>query len=138
MSSPLSLARIRNDLRAFQKHEVVLYGSSATNTSTSRSDLDIAIITRNNNPAKNKKFWLQALGLVPEQYDLKVFELLPLEIKAAIIDRHRLIFGDALKISEYFYHFRKLWADVKPRYYAHQFQSITEKMKVMEHSNPHH
>ena len=128
MKSILSLLSIKHDLTPLQKCWVVVYGSYASGNFTSRSDIDVAIITQESNKEKNKKIWLTAVGQVPQCYDLKIFELLPLEIKAEIMKNHLVIFGDKTEISEYFYHFRKLWDDMKHRYYGNQFTSIKEKL----------
>ena len=68
---------------------------------------------------------------IPSIYHLNIFELLHLNVKADIMDNHIVIFGDRLEISEYFYHFRKLWNDQKHRYYDNQFSSFKEKMKAL-------
>ena len=38
---------------------------------------------------------------------IRIFELLPLQIKISVIENCRVVFGDKLDISEYFYNFRK-------------------------------
>lgn len=48
-------------------------------------------------------------------YDVKIFELLPLRIKMSIIKDHIVVYGNELELSEYFYHYRKLWMDSKHR-----------------------
>lgn len=131
MNSKPSLTEINNDLASLKSFWVVLYGSYVSGRFTPRSDIDIAIISTETDPRKNKKIWFELLGKVPEKYDLKLFELLPLEIKASIMDNYLVVFGDALDISEYFYHFRKLWQDSKHRYHANRFTSIKEKLAVL-------
>ena len=128
MKSTSSLVSIKNDLTPLRKWWVVIYGSYATGEYTTRSDIDVVIITREKNREKNKRIWLEIIGQVPSRYDLKVFELLPLEIKAEVIKKNLIIFGDKGEISEYFYHFRKLWEGMKHRYYENQFRSIKEKI----------
>ncbi|HLC70523.1 MAG TPA: nucleotidyltransferase domain-containing protein [Candidatus Nanoarchaeia archaeon] len=123
-----SLPSIKRDLNPLHKWWVVVYGSYASGNFTQRSDIDVAIITQESNKEKNKKIWLKVLGQMPQCYDVKIFELLPLEIKAEIMKNHQVIFGDEKEISEYFYHFRKLWDDMKHRYYGNQFTSIKEKL----------
>lgn len=131
MNSKPTLVEIKHDLAALHSFWVVLYGSYVCGRFTSRSDIDVAVISRVSDPQKNKKIWFQLLGKASEKYDLKLFELLPLEIKASIMDNYLVLFGDALEISEYFYHFRKLWNDSKRRYYANQFTSVQEKMRAL-------
>ena len=131
MNSKPSLRTIKSDLAPLQHFWVVVYGSYTTMSYTSRSDLDIAVLTRISDPAKNKKKWSDLLGKFSQEYDIKVFELLPLEVKANIIKNYEVVFGDQLDISEYFYHFRKLWDDSKHRYYENQFSTVAEKMKAL-------
>ncbi len=131
MNSKPSLAKIQRQLKSLKDSNVVVYGSYDSEYFTSRSDIDIAMVTMNNDPAENKKIWQRMLGKVPPQFDLKVFELLPLDIKASVMNKYAVIFGDPLEISEYFYHFRKLWKDVEPRYTANQFTNLKEKLKAL-------
>jgi len=42
-----------------------------------------------------------------EQFNVKIFEDLPLYIKMDIIKHHRIILGDDIELSYYFYWFRK-------------------------------
>jgi len=132
MNSKPSLAQIKNDLSELKNFEVAIYGSYATDVFTSRSDIDIAIITREKNPEKNIKIWKECLGKAAKLYHINVFELLPLPVKKNIMDNHIVVFGDKLEISEYFYHFRKLWEDIKIRYYENQFSSFREKIEKMK------
>ncbi len=130
MKSTPSLLSVKHDLHPLRKWWVVVYGSYASENYTSRSDIDVAIITQESDKERNKKIWLKVVGQVPQHYDVKVFELLPLEIKADIMKKHQVIFGDMNEISEYFYHFRKLWDDMKHRYYGNQFASLKEKLAL--------
>ncbi len=131
MNSKPSLPELQSQLQNLKNNKVIIYGSYASSNFTSRSDIDIAILTMKSNPTENKKIWESALGKVPDRFDLKVFELLPLEVKASIIQNHIVIFGNPLEISEYFYHFRKLWDDLKPRFTANQFTGLQEKLKAL-------
>ncbi|MEW5896249.1 MAG: nucleotidyltransferase domain-containing protein [Nanoarchaeota archaeon] len=126
-----SLREIKKDLENFREYEVVVYGSYAKRELTSRSDIDIAVITRKKRPEENTKIWRQMLGKAPQEYDVKMFELLPLEIKISLIGNYKVIYGDALEISEYFYHFRKLWKDVSKRYYENKISRVKEKLKLL-------
>lgn len=111
---------------------MVIYGSYAQGTNTIRSDIDVAVIAKENKPQKSLEIWRGLLGSVPQKYDVKVFELLPLEIKAGVMDSYFVIFGEWGGISEYFYHFRKLWKDVKPRFEQNQFSSFREKKALLQ------
>ena len=131
MSSKISTEKIKAELAGFKKYNLVIYGSYIGKNFNSRSDIDIALITMNPNPTKNKKIWLNLMGKVPEKYDFKVFELLPLDIKASLINNYIVIYGDSLGLSEYFYHFRKLWKDCHKRYSENLFSTIQEKLKAL-------
>ena len=125
------LNKLRKELSGLKDYEVVVYGSYASGAAHSRSDIDLAVISRKNSPLQNKKLWKGLLGKVSEKYDLKIFELLPLDLKASLMNNYLVIFGNNLEISEYFYHFRKLWKDNQHRYEENQFTSVKEKMKAL-------
>lgn len=125
------MEKLRHDLAKLKNFDGVVYGSYCTSNFHKRSDIDIAIITRKTSPATNQKIWSQLVGQAPDIYDIKLFELLPLEIKISIAKNHLVIFGNKLDISEYFYHFRKLWVDVAHRYYENQFTDFREKIKAL-------
>ena len=127
-----SIKKIKNNLKGLNNYEVVIFGSLINRKYTKRSDIDSAVITRIKNREKNKEIWFNLLNKVTSGYDLKVFELLPLPMQISIADGHIVIFGDSLEISEYFYHFRKLWKDVEKRYKENQFASIKEKKEALQ------
>ena len=129
-----SLKTIKADLSKLKEFEVIIYGSFCTSYFHQRSDIDIAVITRKNLPELNKKIWAELLGKAPDKYDVKIFELLPLEIKISAMKNYKVIFGDKLDISEHFYHFRKLWVDVAHRFYENQFSHFHEKAKALRAS----
>lgn len=119
------IKEIKNDLSLLKDDEVVLFGSYASGKADIRSDIDIAIITRE----KDRK---KALGKAPDNYDIKIFELLPLHIKASLFKNYKVVFGNRLDISEYFYEFRKLWNDMKYRFEENQFKSGKDKIMALE------
>lgn len=128
MKSKPSLQTIRKELRALQKYDTIIFGSYVTGDFTAKSDIDVAVITKQKNPDKNKIIWKSILGNASGKYHINVFELMPLHLKTNIINNHKVIFGNNLEITEYFYHFRKLWQDSKQRYYENQFKSVKEKI----------
>ncbi|MBI2669444.1 nucleotidyltransferase domain-containing protein [Candidatus Woesearchaeota archaeon] len=131
MPSKKSLDEIRKNLASLQKYDLVVYGSYSKGTRTARSDIDVAVITRKKEYAENVKIWKALLGKVPLPYGLKIFELLPLDIQMGIIENHRVLFGNALDLSEYFYTYRKAWNDVRQRFQENQFSSIRQKIVLM-------
>lgn len=126
------LQKIRTDLHLLMDYEVVVFGSYASKKADSRSDIDIAVLTRERDRTRCIKIWTEMLGKVPEDYDLKIFELLPLQIKASLMQNYEVVFGNRLDISEYLYDFRKLWNDSKQRFFENQFSSSREKIKALE------
>jgi predicted nucleotidyltransferase len=72
------------------------------------------------------------LGKTPPIYDVRVFELFPLHIKAEVMSKYIVVFGDPLEISEYFYYYRKLWKDVEKRYRENQYTSYKEILQGIE------
>ncbi len=118
----MNLKKIREDLRGLKdlkgqanELEVVAFGSHVTGGQRPSSDVDIAIITRIHEREQNLQIWKNTLPYNYEPYDIKIFELLPLRIKMSIIRDYIVVFGDEVEISEYFYHYRKLWMDSKHR-----------------------
>jgi hypothetical protein len=52
-----------------------------------------------------------------EKYDLRIFEILPLYIKMAVIEEGQVLWSrDILELYEYFYPFRREWDDQKHRH----------------------
>ena len=131
MNSRPSIEKIKKDLTALRKFEVVVFGSYGQGTITPRSDIDIAIITRHSDPSYNKKVWKDSLSLAKDLYHISIFELLPLHVKASLMKNYQVLFGKGTDISEYFYHFRKLWKDERGRYEANQFSSVREKLSAL-------
>ena len=127
-----SLKKIKEDLKALKQYDVVLFGSIASKQATPRSDIDIAVLSKTSDREKNKDLWYNLLEKVPTSYDFKVFELLPLPIQINIANNNKVIFGDPLEISEYFYYFRKLWKDTEKRYIDNQFSNFREKQKTLQ------
>lgn len=131
-SKPLS--KIEKDLAYLKNFWTVLFGSYVSNDwIPGRSDIDVAIITRTKDRQKNLEIWSSMLEKQHHHdYDLRIFELMPLYLQIEIIKNYKVLFGDPLEISEYFYHYRKLWKDMEYHYESNQFKSLEEKLKLME------
>jgi predicted nucleotidyltransferase len=127
-----TLQDIKNDLSFVKDYKVVVFGSYAAKKADKRSDIDIAVITGEENRKRCIEIWRGLMGKAPEVYDIKIFELLPLRIKASVIQRYEVVFGNRLDISEYFYSFRKLWNDMKHRIEKNRFRSMREKVAALE------
>lgn len=115
-----------------EKYEVILFGSAVEGGMRPESDIDIAVITRNKNEKQNIELQKSLLGEFPQKFDIRVFELFPIDIQISIIRNYKLIFGDPLEISEYFYYFRKKWNDCKYRILSNQFTSYHERLLIMK------
>lgn len=120
------IEQLRRDFMPFKDDcmGIVLYGSHAWGEATERSDVDICLVKPR--PGTYERV-LEKLG---GKYDVKVFEELPLYIQIEVIRNHRVVYGDELELSEYFYRFRKLWKDMEHRVKENQFKSVREKVKL--------
>lgn len=127
-----SLAEIKADLYFLRDYEVVVFGSYAAKRADKRSDIDVAVITRENDRERCIDIWGGFLGKAQDIYDIKIFELLPLQIKASVIKSYEVVYGNRGDISEYFYGFRKLWNDVKHRIEENRFRSMEEKVMALK------
>lgn len=128
----LIIQKIKKQLTTLKDtYEVVLYGSCVEGAMRPNSDLDIGVITRSTDKENNKKIQMELFGIAPLEFDLRVFELLPIHIQISIINNYEVIFGDILEISEYFYQYRKKWDDCKERILSNQFNSIEERLKSL-------
>ncbi len=127
-----SIDEIKTDLAFLKDYEVVVFGSYARKRADKRSDIDIAVITREKNRSRCIEIWKSFLGKAPDIYDIKIFELLSLRIKASVIQKYEVVFGDSLDVSEYFYKIRKFWNDMKHRIEENRFQSVREKIMTLK------
>ena len=117
----------------YKGYWTILFGSALNeNFIPERSDIDIAIITQKKDKNTNVSIWESILGKIPPNYDIKIFELLPLYVQIDIINKYLVIFGSLLDISEYFYYYRKMWKDMAIRINNNQFSSIQEKLERMD------
>jgi len=133
MKSLKSLSKIRSDLSFCNNYWAVVYGSYLNKEwIPERSDIDIAIITRTKNRQRNFEIWSNLLDKIPFNYDLRIFELMPLYLQIEITQTYRVLFGDQLEISEYFYDYRTIWKDMVNRYKSNQFHSLEEKLDLIE------
>ena len=94
---------------------ILLYGSLAAGEDSERSDIDISIVA----PVIDDKigFSRRILSNVRDaRYDVRVFELMPLYLKAEVVEKGEIIYTkNIFKLYEYFYYFRKIWEDQKHR-----------------------
>ncbi|GAG97532.1 unnamed protein product [marine sediment metagenome] len=128
----VELGEVRNSFETLEeKYEVIMYGSQVEGGSRPSSDVDIAVITRKVSKEENVKIQEELLGILPLKYDIRVFELYPIYIQMSIIENYKVVFGDPLEISEYFYQYRKKWDDCKHRILSNQFLSYKERLSLI-------
>ena len=125
------IEKLKKDFEEFKDRVfgILLYGSYAKDEYTKRSDIDICLV------GVDKDTYMEILGKLGNKYDIKIFEELPLYIKIDIIKNHKVIFGDELELSEYFYKFRKIWRDMEKRIRENQFKSVREKVMLRRRFN---
>lgn len=111
----MNLNKIRKDLEFLKDREVVLFGSYVAGETTPRSDVDVAIISRSKDRDEMMRLRIEASGRAPEDYDIQVFEALPLIVRGSILENFEVLFGDPLEIGMYFYYERKVWDDFRKR-----------------------
>ncbi|MHA1731692.1 MAG: nucleotidyltransferase domain-containing protein [Promethearchaeota archaeon] len=127
------MGKLREELHGLSKYWTVVYGSVLSPYFIpGRSDIDVAVVTRKRDREENLEVWHDLLGRVHPRYDVRVFELLPLQVQADILDNYIVVFGDPLELSEYFYKFRVAWKDVEKRVRDNQFESVAEKLEGIE------
>ena len=102
---------------------ILLFGPRARLEDVEGSDIDICIVR-----PVNDRVLTEIERTFGGKYDIKVFENLPLYIQIEIIRDHKTMHGDEIQLSEYFYKFRRLWADMALRIEYNRFSSIEERM----------
>ena len=95
---------------------ILLYGSYIDNKTTNRSDIDICVVAPDEDMHNLLSYVLQNINVNLKKYDIRFFSELPLYIRINVIEDGILIYSpNELDLYEYFYTFRKLWADQKHR-----------------------
>lgn len=113
--------KIKEDFQFLEKDilGVLVYGSYAKDELTSRSDIDICIVIGKPSTSKEirkilSKVW-RHVNINKRNYDVKVFEELPMRVKIEVIEEGKISIGKRPDLYEYFYKFRKIWNDQKHR-----------------------
>ncbi|MBS3781962.1 MAG: DNA polymerase subunit beta [Candidatus Thermoplasmatota archaeon] len=110
---------------------VLLFGSKVSENDHFKSDVDIAIVVPGSSNfyydcegvSDEKVDSSKVLGKVfrevntaSKDYDVHVFEELPLHVQIDIINEHQVVYtSDKYAMYEYFYNYRQLWKDQKYR-----------------------
>ena len=130
MKNSISIQQIKEELNFHKDKWVIVFGSWLSNYyMPDRSDIDVAILSKNQNREYNLQFWADIIGNTPTNFDLRVFELLPLTLQMNIITNYQVIYGDALEISEYLYYYRKIWSYARFRIKENKIKTIGEKKR---------
>ncbi|NOQ33717.1 MAG: DNA polymerase subunit beta [Methanosarcinales archaeon] len=94
---------------------ILLYDSLAAGEDSERSDIDISIVA----PSIDDKIGFSRrvlANVLDARYDVRVFELMPLYLKAEVVEKGEIIYTkNIFKLYEYFYYFRKIWEGQKHR-----------------------
>lgn len=116
-------AKVKNDLQFLRDlfwqnrvQSVLLYGSRARSEAGPGSDIDLCIVAPE--AADKAKLWREFISHLRDgPYDVRIFELLPLHIKTAVIEEGLVVYSkDILELYEYFHPFRREWEDQKHRH----------------------
>ena len=95
---------------------ILLFGSYAIDQETNRSDIDICVVAPNEKIFDLLSYVWQKINVALKKYDVRMFSELPLYIKIHVIKNGILIYSpNKFDLYEYFYFYRKLWADQKHR-----------------------
>jgi predicted nucleotidyltransferase len=89
---------------------IVLFGSVAFGEDTERSDVDICLVVGDRKRITRVWDWILRSG-VTEKYDVKIFELLPLKLKKAVMDGKILWTSDEDRLWMIFWKYKKIWED---------------------------
>ncbi|NIQ07936.1 MAG: nucleotidyltransferase domain-containing protein [Candidatus Korarchaeota archaeon] len=100
---------------------VILYGSMVKNKTTDISDIDIAIGYAGS-PEERFRFRMNVLGELPKQFDVHIFQDLPLYIKKDVLDGKVLYSRDTSELYEIALHTIQDFAFFEPRFldYIHR------------------
>jgi predicted nucleotidyltransferase len=89
---------------------IILFGSYANDSSTIRSDIDICLVVGHRDV---KDIFNKVLESdVTEKYDIKIFEILPIYLKAEVMQKSVLIWAaDEPELSYYLHHWNRIVYD---------------------------
>ena len=104
--------RISHDFEFIKRQVqgIILFGSYADDSYTIRSDIDICLVAGGRSVKEIFNMFLAEA--VTEKYDIKIFETLPLYMKAEILENSVIIWTDnEFELSYYLYKWRRLIED---------------------------
>lgn len=91
---------------------VLLFGSAATGRHHARSDVDVCLVAGPGRTPDDVLGVAWRMAHLREEYDIKVFEELPLYLKGEVLDNGLLLHArDTRALWNYLYPYVRLWAD---------------------------
>lgn len=118
------IERIRSDFGFLIDREdvlaILIFGSATKGIEREKSDIDICIVA----PKVKDKVELllkiySKVDVVKKNYDVWIFEELPLFMKVEVIENNAIIHTKSLRdLHDYFYSFKKTWKDQARRQVA--------------------
>ncbi len=114
------MKQLKKDFRFLEQTSIVLgvllYGSHVSDHNIPKSDIDICLVTPNQNLHQMYEYLMENSNSNFGNYDIRFFEELSLYIQAEIIEAGIIIYcQDEPTLFEYFFNYRKRWADQKFR-----------------------
>ncbi|MGC9309971.1 MAG: nucleotidyltransferase domain-containing protein [Candidatus Nanoarchaeia archaeon] len=95
---------------------IILFGSVAQNKSNKFSDIDLAVYY-NGDKKQRFNFRLKALGNLPDKYDIRIFQDLPLYVQKEVL-RGKVVYArDRGFVYDKAYEVVKRFEDFKKTYY---------------------
>ena len=110
---------------------IYLYGSRSKRKHSKRSDIDICLYYDLKNEKQLFKLLFKIRGLLPDKFDVQMFQLLPLFVKKEIFGG-KLIFSKDIKfVYDLAYSTFKDFQEFEPRYRFYIFNTKTNPNRVV-------
>ncbi len=104
---------------------VLVFGSMVDNKNHPFSDIDICLVMPKANEKTKRQMLLTASGSLPEEYDIKIFEEMPLMLKGEVIKNNKVVFSKSEnELHEYLWKWKKIYDD-----YQHQYKLANIELK---------
>jgi len=95
---------------------VILFGSYGRGEARKDSDVDLCVYYKGR-PKEAFKFRMLVLGILPENYDVQIFQLLPVYLKKECLQGKVLFCRDETFLYDLAYETLKEWEDFRRYYY---------------------
>lgn len=104
---------------------VLAFGSQIEGRAHVFSDVDICIVMPKTSEKTRRETLLKVSGTLPEKYDVKMFEELPLMLKGEVIKSNKALFiRNEDELGEYLWNEKKIYDD-----YQHQYNLVHKPLK---------